>query len=682
MISRPGGRGLRHAISALAIAAATCFGTAPTATAASGLVQITSPSSTTFFEAIPGAFQASGYNGCGGSAAWSESGSLPAGVTFSGDSGTATMTTTTATLAGTPPVGTAGTWTIYISLTPSVFLPPACATVQQTFTLTVSAGSAYIAVTPVRLLDTRNGTGAPAGRLGPNGSVDLFVCCGSPLADYGAIAVVLNVTVTSTTDMSFLTVFPKGTARPLASNLNWTAGKTIANLVEVRTGSSGTGSSGQITFYNAKGQTHVIADLEGYFTAPSGSAGGQVALSPARIADTRTGSGQPYAGQHLGPGATLVVQVTGAGGVPASGVSGAILNVTATHTTAASFFTVWPDGVTQPNASNLNWTAGLTIPNRVFVPVGTGGKVDIYNGAGSADVIVDVSGYFTDGTATGRFFTPRDPVRILDTRPGSPIGAKGTRTLTVGGVSGVPRFATAVILNVTVTNTSATSFLTVHPSTAALPNASDLNWSAGQTIPNLVVATLGTTGAISIYNQAGTVDVIVDLLGYFGGAPPALVLNEFETRGAGGATDCFVEIFNPTADTAWFAGWKLVFRAATVTTDTVLATVPAGTTIAGGGYFLFTGTGFSGSVPGGVGHMATGCFAAAAGGLGLRDPDGTLVDSVGYGPGVTNGFVENTATGAPATSMSDARHPNGTDTNNNSADFAVSVAPTPGGPNA
>jgi hypothetical protein len=360
-----------------------------------------------------------------------------------------------------------------------------------------------------------------------------------------------------------------------------------------------------------------------------------------------------------------------------------ILNVTATHTTAASFFTVWPDGVTQPNASNLNWTAGLTIPNRVFVPVGTGGKVDIYNGAGTADVIVDVSGYFTDGTATGRFFTPRDPVRVLDTRPGSPIGVKGTRTLTVGGVNGVPRFATAVILNVTVTNTSATSFLTVHPSTAALPNASDLNWSAGQTIPNLVVATLGTTGAISIYNQAGSVDVIVDLLGYFGGAPPALVLNEFETRGAGGLTDCFVEIFNPTADIASFAGWKLVYRAAAATTDTVLATVPASTSISSGGYFLFTGSTFTGTVPGGVGSMSFGCgYSTTAGGLALRDPDGTRVDSVGYGSGVTNGFVENTATGAPTTSTSDARHPNGTDTNNNSTDFAVSVTPTPGAPNA
>jgi hypothetical protein len=642
--------------------------------AAAGSLSIYSASATTFFEAVAGTFTVRASNTCGGTAQWIETGSLPAGITFTADSSTATTTNPEATLAGTASRGTAGSWPLTITIS-STLGPTVCPPANQSFTLTVAAGSAYTAVTPVRLLNTRDGTGAPAGRLGANSSLDLHVTGSSPLAPAGAIAVVINVTVTGTSATSFLTVFPKGSPKPLASNLNWTAGRTIANLVEVRVGSGGV-----VAFYNAKGLTHVIADLEGYFAAPSGSAGGQVALSPARITDTRTGSGQPNAGQHLGPGATLVVQVAGAGGVPLTGVSGAILNVTATHTTAASFFTVWQDGVTQPVASNLNWTAGLTIPNRVFVPV-TNGMVDIYNGSGTADVIVDVSGYFTDGTATGRPFTPRNPVRILDTRPGAPVAAMGTRTLQVSDLNGVPHFATAVVLNVTVTNTSATSFLTVHPSTTATPVASDLNWTARTTIPNLVVATLGDTGAISFYNAKGTTDVIVDLLGYFGGAAPALVVNEFEAHGVA-TTDCFVEVFNTTANTVWFAGWKLVYRAAAATTDTVLATVPAGTLIAGGGYFLFTGTAFSGSVPGGVGSMTFGCgYSATAGGLGLRTPDGTLVDSVGYGPGVANGFVEGTATSAPATSTSDSRHPNGTDTNNNSADFAVSAGTTPGAPN-
>jgi phosphoesterase family protein len=537
-----------------------------------------SPSATTFHEAVAGTFTVVVTNNCGGTATWTEAGALPSGVTFSGDSATAATTRPTATLAGTPALGTAGGWPIIITIHPT------CSAVSQSFTLTVLAAGAYTAVTPVRVLDTRNGTGAPMARLGAGKSVNLTITGALPLAPAGAIAVVLNVTATSTTAGSFLTVFPKGAARPNASNLNWTAGITIANLVEVPVG-----GGGAITFYNAAGSTHVFADLEGYFSAPSGSAGGQVALAPARITDTRNGSGQPNAGNHLGANSTLAIQVTGVGGVPASGVSGAILNVTVTHTTSTSFLTVWPHGLARPLASNVNWTAGLTIPNRIFVPV-SGGMVDIYNAAGSADVIVDVSGYFTDGTATGRFFTPQNPVRILDTRPGAPVGPNATRVLQVGGVAGVPRFATAVVVNVTVTNTSAGGFLTVHPSTTALPVASDLNWTPDKTIPNLVVATLGNTGAISLYNSTGTTDVIVDLVGYFGGAAPALVINKFETQGGGGSSDCFVEIFNPTASPAWFAAWTLVSRTASGTTDTVLGTVPAGTTIPAGGYYLFLGT--------------------------------------------------------------------------------------------
>jgi hypothetical protein len=374
--------------------------------------------------------------------------------------------------------------------------------VVMSFTFATPAPVAYTAVTPARQLDTRS-TGGP---LGP-GEVRNFTLTG-PAAN--ATSVVMNVTATNTTAAGFLTVYASGSPRPLASNLNWTSGRTVANLVEVPVS-----AGGGVSLYNSSGSTNVIADLEGYFSAPSGTAGQEVALTPARITDTRSGSGQPNAGMTLGPAGQLDIQVTGAGGVPATGASAVILNVTATHTTASSFLTVWPTGTTLPTASNLNWVAGQTVPNRVIVPIGTGGKVSVYNASGAADVIVDVSGYFTDGTATGTLFNPQVPYRIADTRSSAPIGSGGTYTLTVGGSFGVPSTATAVILNVTVTHTTAAGFLTVFPSTSTRPNASDLNWPAGLTVPNLVVATLGTTGAISFYNSAGSTDVIVDLVGYF-----------------------------------------------------------------------------------------------------------------------------------------------------------------------
>jgi hypothetical protein len=391
-----------------------------------------------------------------------------------------------------------------------VALLPAVPAAAQIHLAPVSSSTTYEAVTPTRLMDTRSST-----KLGPGGTRNLTISGDGG----GATAVVLNVTVTRTTAIGFLTVYPTGTTRPLASNLNWVAGKTIANLVEVKLG-----SGSQVTFYNSAGSTDVIADLEGYFAPTGGNFGGHVALTPARITDTRTGSGKPNAGSHLGPGVKLDIQVTGAGGVPSTGVSAVVLNFTVTNTTATSFLTVWPKGELRPTASNLNWVAGRTIANRVFVPVDPAtGKVSVYNSAGSTDVIVDVSGYFTDASTPGAEFTPQIPVRLEDTRSsGTTLGAGSTLTLQVGGVAGVPTDASAVILNVTATNTTATSFLTVYPSTSSRPTASDLNWTAGVTIPNLVVATLGDDGAIKIYNPAGHADVLVDLFGYFQtpGPPP------------------------------------------------------------------------------------------------------------------------------------------------------------------
>ena len=374
------------------------------------------------------------------------------------------------------------------------------------YSFTIAPPAAYTAVNPVRLLDTRSSGGA----VGAGQSRSLTVAGVTPGAPAGATAVAVNVTVTSTTAASFLTAYPTGQARPLASNLNWTAGKTVANLVVVQVG-----NGGAVTFYNQFGSAHVVVDLEGYFAPPSGTAGQEVALTPTRITDTRSGSGQPNAGSKLGAGGSIAVQVTGAGGVPANGVSSAILNITVTNTTAPSFLTVWPSGSARPNASNLNWVAGQTLPNRVIAQIGAGGKVSVYNQFGAADVIVDVSGYFTDATAIGKLFTPQVAHRIADTRGHATLGPGGTYTLQVGGVSPVPSPATAVVINVTVTDTTAPSFLTVYPSTATRPLASDLNWTARLTIPNLVVATLGTTGAIRFYNSAGSTDVVVDLLGYF-----------------------------------------------------------------------------------------------------------------------------------------------------------------------
>lgn len=383
----------------------------------------------------------------------------------------------------------------------------------------LAANAAYTALSPTRLLDTRL-TGQT---LGPDDSLSLAVTGGSVPAS--ATAVALNVTVTDTTAASFLSVYPTGEARPVLSNLNWVAGETIPNLVIVPVG-----SGGQITVFNHAGKADVVVDLEGYFSPePSGTtAGSYVALTPARIVDTRPGSGQPYSGQTLSAGSALDIQVAGQGGVPATGVAAAVLNVTVTDVSSAGYLTVFPQANSRPVASNLNWVTGDTVANRVVVPVNPAtGQVTLYNFAGTTDVVVDVDGYFTAGTsapANAGLFTTINPVRLLDTRvSGQTLGPGHTLSLPVAGRDGIAGDATSVVTNVTAADTTASSYFTVYPG-GSLPLASDLNWRAGQVVPNLTFATLSAGGSVSVYNHSGNADLIIDAFGFFGPRIPLEIL--------------------------------------------------------------------------------------------------------------------------------------------------------------
>ena len=117
-------------------------------------------------------------------------------------------------------------------------------------------------------------------------------------------------------------------------------------------------------------------------------------LTPDRLLDTRAGS---KVGEIDGSGSAYSLQVTGEGGVPSSGVAAVALNVTVVDGEAGDFggfVTVFPCG-TRPDASNLNFTSGQTIPNAVIAPVSSSGKVCFYV-YGKAHLLADVSGYLTD----------------------------------------------------------------------------------------------------------------------------------------------------------------------------------------------------------------------------------------------------------------------------------------------
>jgi hypothetical protein len=244
-------------------------------------------------------------------------------------------------------------------------------------------------------------------------------------------------------------------------------------------------------------------------------------LAPARILDTRDGVGAsgPVARGHW-------VSVTvggGSSGHPASGVGAVVLNVTVTGATAGGFETVYPDGIIRPGTSNLNFTAGQTVPSLVLAPVGADGKVDLYvSSVGRVQLIADVSGYTVAGIPSGvGGLGPLSPTRILDTRhavgaAGPIAGGQWVSLVVEGGNSGVPAYGVAaVILNVTVTGATATGYLTVYPDGFTRPDTSNLNFTAGQTVPNLVLAPVSATGIVNFYvSCAGVVHIVADVSGY------------------------------------------------------------------------------------------------------------------------------------------------------------------------
>ena len=184
-------------------------------------------------------------------------------------------------------------------------------------------------------------------------------------------------------------------AEQLASNLNFSAGPASTNLVIAQVG-----VDGKVAIYNNVGTTDVIADVEGWFAAPATPPTGSTyfGMNPSRILDTRDGTGTGGVGGPLGADGTIDLTVAGVAGVPASGVTSVVLNVTATDSSGPeSYLTLFPAGTARPVASNLNFVAGETVPNLVIVRVQSG-RVSIFNHVGSTDVVADVQGWFSGGS--------------------------------------------------------------------------------------------------------------------------------------------------------------------------------------------------------------------------------------------------------------------------------------------
>ncbi|HVK22952.1 MAG TPA: hypothetical protein VM677_16465 [Actinokineospora sp.] len=354
----------------------------------------------------------------------------------------------------------------------------------------------YVAVAPTRVLDTREGN---AGPIGPGGTVSVSL---SRVVPVTAVAVVINITGAQATESTYITAYPRGTSRRTVSTLNLTRGQMRANLATVQLG-----TEAGLVFYNSAGSTHLIVDVAGYYLRPvdlsTQAAGSGFVLAAAnRLLDTR-GTGA------LGAGGVATIDFSGI--VPESATAVA-MNVTGVGATQPTFVTVWPADRARPIASNLNLVSSASTPNQVVVALGADRKVSLYNHAGSAHLIADFAGYYVAGG--GRAFFSVPPTRLLDTRPARGLGHGMSTTVSLSAI--LPAEASVIVANFTGTNTTAETYVTAWPYGSNRPATSNLNLVSGQTAANMGITGLGPDKAIQAYNNAGYVDLIIDMAGYFG----------------------------------------------------------------------------------------------------------------------------------------------------------------------
>jgi len=345
----------------------------------------------------------------------------------------------------------------------------------------------------------------------------------------GVSAVVLNVRVTSPAGRGFVSVYGDGVPRSsTSSNLNFKPGQDVSNLVIAPVG-----ANGKVAFYNGSGGAlQLFAEVSGYYVSGSPEVTGAFgSLAPSRLLDTRSGLGAakvPVAAHEA-----VKLKVAGQGGVPTSGVSAVVLNVTVTGPTEPGFVSVTGNG-SATGSANVSFEAEQTVPNLVFAPVGDNGEVVLRNrSAGSVQLIADVSGYYRAGAPMmAGAFGSLAPSRLLDTQvgvgaPKAAVAGGDQLPLQVTGRGGVPTSGvSAVALNVTVAAPSRSGTVGVVGSGTTRGETENLTFSAEQTVVNLVIAPIGANGKVLLHNASeGTVHLAAEIAGYFSSNDKAAVVS-------------------------------------------------------------------------------------------------------------------------------------------------------------
>lgn len=252
----------------------------------------------------------------------------------------------------------------------------------------------------------------------------------------------------------------------------------------------------------------------------AGRGGDFVPVDSVTLLDTRDGTGGTTGVR--GAKSVTTFNAIGVGGVPSSGVSALMVDVTAIQPTANTFLSIYPD-LTTVSASAMNASIGEVMTNSAVVKPGTNGKLAVSNAGGNVHIRVDLVGYFTSATgSTGSGFVPVDAIRVVDSRSGLGIAAgtmptRGTRTANISGGGLVPASATAVMLDVVVIGATGNGWLTVGSSATA---ETGIDYAKGNTSMGAVVKlNPGGGGAVILENRGPAVHVAITVQGYWTGNP-------------------------------------------------------------------------------------------------------------------------------------------------------------------
>ncbi len=392
----------------------------------------------------------------------------------------------------------------------------------------------YPLAAPVRLLDTRPGV-SPNACSQPNAPIaggTSRTQVGRNFCSIPANAVALTGNITTVNSGGgFLTLYPSDAAQPTVANTNYNANEIINNVFTVGLGNA----DGAFKIF-ALSTTDVVVDVTGYYAPPTATNPGGLFFhplpAPVRLLETRAGfTGCVTPGTPLAGNAESTQQASSAcTGIPATAraIDG---NATTVGPQGGGFLTIFPADAARPLVASSNFNSGQVVNGPFAVGLAANGQFKIFT-TSTTDLVVDVLDYYSaevsDTNGAGLLLTPlAHPVRLLETRPGLPVGcfkpgaplpggAETTQTARglCDGIT-IPTNALGVVGNATVVQPVSAGFLTLWPSMAARPLVATSNYNPGDVGNRHFIVGLGQAdGAFKMFSSA-TSHLVIDLSGYF-----------------------------------------------------------------------------------------------------------------------------------------------------------------------